>query len=358
MELSERKEKILRAIVDDYIMTAEPVGSSYILESHDLGVSSATVRNEMAALEEAGYLEKPHTSAGRVPSVLGYRTYVNGLMKEYSLTLNEIKQLKNGLTRQYVEFDKMLSNASEMMSFLTNYTAVFTTPTASKYTIYQIKLIPIDELSFVMIVVLNEGIVKNRTIRLKKPYDIEVLNKLSNYLNTKFAGINLKALTSDILDEEKNLVPVESAILDTIFDFISKLVAELEDCDIVYSGAANILNHPEFSDVNKTKDFLNFIRQGNGKEIKEILSGANKDADVSVIIGDENPVLKEKGLSMVVSDYSLGSDYKGKMAIIGPTRMDYAKVISTLNYMSGYLKGILNNDDSEDMKRLGDDTDG
>ena len=339
MELSERKEKILRAIVDDYIMTAEPVGSSYILESHDLGVSSATVRNEMAALEEAGYLEKTHTSSGRVPSVLGYRTYVNGLMKEYSLTLNEIRQIKTALARQYVEFDKVLANVSEMMSFLTNYTAVFTTPTASKYTIYQIKLIPIDDKSFVMIVVLNEGVVKNRTIRLKKAFDNEVMEKLSNYLNTKFAGINLKALTDDILEEEKNLVPVESATLDQIFKFLSELVKELEDCNIVYSGAANILNHPEFNDVNKTKEFLNFIRSGNDGEIKEILSRTNDQ--VSVIIGDDdNPSLKERGLSMVVSDYSFGGDYKGKMAIIGPTRMDYAKVISTLNYMSGYLKEL------------------
>ncbi len=348
MELSERKEKILRAIVDDYIMNAEPVGSSYILESHDLGVSSATVRNEMAALEEAGYLEKTHTSSGRVPSVLGYRTYVNGLMKEYSLTLNEIKQIKTALTKQYVEFDKVLSNVSEMMSFLTNYTAVFTTPTASKYNIYQIKLIPIDEKSFVMIVVLNEGVVKNRTIRLKKPYDAEVLDKLSNYLNTKFAGINLVALTDDILEEEKNLVPVESAILDLIFDFISELVKELEDCDVVFSGETNIFNHPEFNDVGKTKDFLNFVRSGKGKEIKEILSKATDDKEVSVIIGDESPLLKEHGLSMVVSDYSLGSDYKGKMAIIGPTRMDYAKVISTLNYMSGYLKGLAEPDEERD----------
>ncbi len=347
MELSERKEKILRAIVDEYIMSAEPVGSAYILESHDLGVSSATVRNEMAALEEAGYLEKTHTSSGRVPSVLGYRTYVNSLMKEYSLTLNEIRQIKNAMARQYMGFDKILSDMSEMMSFLTNYTAVFTTPVSSKYNIRQVKLIPVDQNSFVMLVVLNESVVKNRTMKVKKPYEVEVLEKLSNYLNTKFAGINLNAITDDILEEEKALVPVESGILDLIFNFFSDLVQEIQDCDIVYSGTTNIFNHPEFNDINRTKDFLNFMRSDNRKEIKEIMSKANENKDVSVIIGEENPLLKEHGLSMVVSDYSLGDDLSGKMAIIGPTRMDYAKVISTLQYMSQNLKGLINPEETE-----------
>ena len=350
MELSERKEKILRAIVDDYIMTAEPVGSSYILESHDLGVSSATVRNEMAALEEAGYLEKTHTSSGRVPSVLGYRTYVNGLMKEYSLTLGEIHQIKNALKNQYIEFDKALSSMSEMMSFLTNCTAVFTTPISSKYNISQVKLICVDEYNFVMIVILNDGVVKNRTMRLKNPYDAEVMEKLSNYLNNKFAGINLYALTEDILEEEKALVPVGDSILDPIFDFISELVEETGDCRVVYSGTTNILNNPEFNDINRTKDFLNFMREDNSEEIKEIMRRATKEKEVSVIMGDDNPRLKERGLSMVVSDYSIGSDLKGKMAIIGPTRMDYAKVISTLNYMSSYLKGITESEHDEKRK--------
>ena len=340
MELSERKEKILRAIVDDYITTAEPVGSAYILESHDLGVSSATVRNEMAALEEAGYLEKTHTSSGRVPSVLGYRTYVNGLMKEYSLTLGEITQIKNALKRQYMEFDKVLSDISEMMSFLTNYTAVFTTPMSPKHNICQIKLIPVDTHSFVMLVILKDGSVKNRTMRVKKSYDIEVMEKLSNYMNTKFAGINLNALTNEILEEEKALVPVESSILNLIFDFIGDIVKETEDCNIVYSGTTNIFNHPEFNDINKTKDFLNLMKAENASEIKEIMKKANKDKEVAVIMGDDDELLKEKGLSMVVSDYSIGGDLTGKMAIIGPTRMDYAKVISTLNYMSSYLKGL------------------
>lgn len=340
VELSERKEKILQAIIDSYIMTAEPVGSAYILENNNLGISSATVRNEMAALEEAGYLEKPHTSAGRVPSVLGYRTYVNQLMKEYRLTLNEINQIKLALTRQYVEFNKILSEVSDIISLLTNYTTVFTTPVSSKYVICSIKLIAIDEKSFVMIVVLSDGVVKNRTMRVKNSFEAQILEKLSNYLNSKFAGVALNTLSKDILDEEKNLIPVDSFMLDVIFKFLEELANDSNDCDIVLSGTTNIFNHPEFNDINRTKDFLSFMRKDNGSEIKEILNKANLEKAVSVIIGDENTHLKNHGLSMVVSDYSLGNNLSGKMAIIGPTRMDYAKVISTLGYLSKRLKDL------------------
>lgn len=340
MELSERKEKILQAIIDDYIMTAEPVGSAYILASHDLGVSSATVRNEMAALEEAGYLEKPHTSAGRVPSVLGYRTYVNRLMKEYRLTLNEMNQIKYALAQQYVEFNKILTGVSDLMSLITNYTTVFTTPVPSKYMICSVKLIGVDLYSFVMIVVLSGGVVKNRTMHVAKPYSGEVLEKLSNYLNSKLAGVNLDNLSRDILEEEKQIIPVESSILDLIFSFLAELADEVTDCNIVCSGTVNIFNHPEFNDINRTKDFLNFVKKENGSEIKEILKKESLGKAISVIIGNESPHLKDHDLSMVVSDYSLGGNLSGKMAIIGPTRMDYAKVISTLKYLSEHLKDL------------------
>lgn len=340
IELSERKEKILQAIIDSYIMTAEPVGSNHILENYDLGVSSATVRNEMAALEEAGYLEKTHISSGRVPSVLGYRTYVNQLMNEYRLSLNEINQIKLALTKQYAEFNKVFSELSNIISLLTNYTTVFTMPMSSGYTICSVKLIPIDEKSFVMIVVLNDGVVKNRSMRVKNPYEIEILEKLSNYLNSKFVGVSLAALSKDILDEEKNLIPVDGYMLDVIFKFLEELAGDIDNCDIVLSGTTNIFKHPEFNDINRTKDFLSFMRKDNGSEIKEIINKASLEKAVSVIIGDENPHLKNHGLSMVVSDYYLGNNLSGKMAIIGPTRMDYAKVISTLGYLSQNLKNL------------------
>lgn len=343
MELSERKKKILQAIIDDYIVTAEPVGSSYILNSHNLGISSATVRNEMAALEKLGYLEKPHTSAGRVPSGLGYRVYVNELMREYSLTLAEINQIKVAMQRQYMEFNKLISNISNILSGLTNYTTLFTMPSAAAYMIGSIKLIPIDSKSFVMILVTNNGVVKNTQISIGKSYDPQVLERLSNWLNNRFAGVSVDMITQQLLDEEKQLVPADTALLDAVFDYLAVVADQLKEVDIELAGTTNIFNHPEFNDIDRAKDFLTFVKKDNRQDLIELINDTSDD--VSVIIGDENPVLKDHNLSMVVSNYNMGEGFKGKLAIIGPTRMDYAKAISTLNYLISLLRGMIGNDD-------------
>lgn len=337
MELSERKKKILQAIIDDYIVSAEPVGSSSILSSHDLGISSATIRNEMAALEKLGYLEKPHTSAGRVPSGLGYRVYVNELMNEYRLSLAEINQIKLAMEHKYREFNKLMSGVSDMLSLLTNYTTVFTTPSASSYTIGSIRLVPIGGNSLVMIIVTSNGVVKNTQISLAKSFEPEVIDKLSNWLNKRFAGVGADMITSDILEEEKELIPVEECLINPVFDYLSDVADELKDVDIQLSGTTNIFNHPEFNTIDRAKDFLTFVKKDNVQGLKELM--ADSGDNVSVIIGDENPVLKEHNLSMVVSNYNMGDGFSGKLAIIGPKRMDYAKAVSTLNYLIRTLGG-------------------
>ncbi len=341
MELNDRKKKILQAIIDDYILTAEPVGSSYVLASHNLGVSSATVRNEMAALEEAGYLEKPHTSAGRVPSVLGYRVYVNELMNKYKLTSNEINQIRFALHQKYMELGKAMTGISELMSILTQYTTALTKPTSVSAVIGSVKLIAIDKRTFVMIVVTKDGEVKSSNIITSKPYDAEVLEKLSNLLNLKLDGVSVSTLTDEVLESEKQLLPVESSLLDPIFDFLKKLSIDTSQPDIEFNGTSNIFNHPEFNSIERAKDFFEFLRHDDG--LKKIISGTGNNT--SVIIGGENPVLKDHGLSLVVSNYSLGSNLKGKLAIIGPTRMDYSKVISTLDYLTHTLNDLSKNGD-------------
>jgi len=339
VELSDRKKKILQAIIDDYIVTAEPVGSSHILKSHNLGISSATVRNEMASLEEGGYLEKPHTSAGRVPSYLGYRVYVDELMNEYRLSVNEINQITMAFRQRYVELSKTVESISNAISLLTNYTTLYTTPASGAGFIKSFKLIPIDEKSFVMIVVMDDGSVKNRTIRTHNVFDNEVLDKLSNYLNYRFSNINISMLTSVALEKEKQLVPVESGILDSIFGFMEDIASSVESTDLMLTGTTNIFNHPEFNSIDRTKEFLEFVKKDNMGKLKELI---DKTGDsTSVIIGNENPVLKDKDISLVVSNYSLGGGAKGKLAIIGPTRMDYAKVISTLDYLTACINEAL-----------------
>jgi len=339
VELSDRKKKILQAIIDDYIVTAEPVGSSHILKSHNLGVSSATVRNEMASLEEGGYLEKPHTSAGRVPSYLGYRVYVDELMNEYRLSVSEINQITMAFRQRYVELTKAVESISNAISLLTNYTTLYTVPTSSGKAIKSFKLIPIDDKSFVMIVVMDDGAVKNRTIRTGTVINGEVLEKLSNYLNYRFSNIDYSMLTSDVLEAEKQLVPIESGMLDSIFEFLSDILFSGESGDLLLTGTTNIFNHPEFNSIDRTKEFLEFVKKDNIGKLKELI---DKTGDsTSVIIGNENPVLKDKDISLVVSNYSLGGGAKGKLAIIGPTRMDYAKVISTLDYLTACINEAL-----------------
>lgn len=339
MELSSRKKKILQAIIDDYIVTAEPVGSSHILKSHNLGISSATVRNEMASLEEAGYLEKPHTSAGRVPSYLGYRVYVDELMNEYRLSVNEINQITSAFRQRYAELSKTIESISNAISLLTNYTTLYTTPSSQGTFIKSFKLIPIDEKSFVMIIVMDDGIVKNRTIRTHGTFDNGVLEKLSNYLNYRFSNINVSMLTDDLIETEKTLVPIETGMLDSIFQFLSDVSKENNSGDLLLTGTTNIFNHPEFNSIDRTKEFLEFVKKDNIGKLKEII---DKTGDTtSVIIGNENPILKDKDISLVVSNYSLGGNSKGKLAIIGPTRMDYAKVISTLDYLTACINEAL-----------------
>ncbi|MBR3934033.1 MAG: heat-inducible transcription repressor HrcA [Clostridia bacterium] len=335
MELSDRKKKILQAIIDDYIVTAEPVGSSHILKSHNLGISSATVRNEMASLEESGYLEKPHTSAGRVPSYLGYRVYVDELMNEYRLSVNEINQITMAFRQRYVELSKTMENISNAISLLTNYTTLYTTPSIGVGAIKSFKLIPIDEKSFVMIVVMDNGNVKNRTIRTHNVFDNDVLDKLSNYLNYRFSNINVSMLTSDVLEKEKQLVPVEAGMIDSIFGFLLDISSSVETSDLLLTGTTNIFNHPEFNSIDRTKEFLEIVKKDNIGKLKELIDTTGDST--SVIIGNENPVLKDKDISLVVSNYSLGGGAKGKLAIIGPTRMDYAKVISTLDYLTACI---------------------
>ena len=346
MELSERKKKILRAIIDDYIASAEPVGSSHILQNYDFGVSSATIRNEMASLEDAGYLEKPHTSAGRVPSYLGYRVYVDQLMNEYRLSMAEINQISNALRKKYVELKSTIDTISDVISALTDYTAIYTTPTSQGLVINSIKLIAVDERNFVALVVANDGSVKNRTIRTPKEYSLDVLDKLSNYLNHRFSHYDVRDLDAVILAKEKSLIPVEDAIIDPVFEFLTDLSEQVETVDVVLNGTTNIFKHPEFNDIGRTKDFLNFLTKGNKQMLKNLLSETGDTT--SVIIGNENPVLKDKDISLVVSNYSLGGGLKGKLAIIGPTRMDYAKVISTVDYLTACINNILDDSKGDD----------
>ncbi len=337
VELNERKRQILRAIVDDYIRTAEPVGSSYILNKHNLGISSATIRNEMAYLEEMGYLDKPHTSAGRVPSSLGYRAYVDELMQRYTLTVSEIEKMRSSLKKSYVELGNILKDISNTVAHLTNYTTLISSPYVMTNKIKSIRLVPLDEKSFVMIVVSSGGIVKNTTITLRTDIDLNILERLGNYLNHTFCEKDIAFITESFINEQRQMLPVANDIINPVFDFLVDVIKSLVSFEVSAMGEANILNYPEFKNINRTKEFFDFIDNIDKEFIKDIL----KDDKINILIGDENPHLKELGLSMVISNYKINDSMMGGIAIIGPTRMDYSKVVATLDYLKNNLNKYL-----------------
>ena len=345
MELNERRRKILRAIIADYILNAEPVGSSYLLKSHDLGVSSATVRNEMALLEEMGYLDKTHTSSGRVPSYMGYRVYVDELMSQYTLTLNEINRIKFSLQSQYLELSKLMKTVSDIASTLSNYTTIITSSVATKEIIRNIKLIYIDSHSFVIILVTGDGFVKNQTIRTQKSIDPDVIEKLSTYLANRFTGVDLSMITDDVAEAEKEVLPVESGVLNSVFDFLLNTAQYFENEEIMVSGATNIFAYPEFNDINRTKEFMHLIKDDNKEFVKELFG--ESDDKVNITISKENPILAQHDLSAVSLNYNVGNHVKGKLAILGPTRMEYAKVVSTLRYLADCIDEYVNGSDAE-----------
>lgn len=337
MELNERKRQILRAIVDDYIRTAEPVGSSYILNKHNLGISSATIRNEMAYLEEMGYLDKPHTSAGRVPSSLGYRAYVDELMQRYTLTVSEIEKMRSSLKKSYLELGNILKDISNTVAHLTNYTTLVSTPYVMTNKIKSIRLVPLDEKSFVMIVVNSGGIVKNTTIALKSNIDLSLLERLGNYLNHTFCEKDISTITESFIDEQKSMIPLSDELINPVFGFLTDVIKSLVGFEVSAIGGANILNYPEFKNINRTKEYFDFIENIDKEFIKDIL----KDDKINILIGDENPRLKELGLSMVISNYKINDSMMGGIAIIGPTRMDYSKVVATIDYLKNNLNKYL-----------------
>lgn len=343
MELTDRRRKILRAIVEDYVLTAEPVGSSVLLKNHDLGVSSATVRNEMALLEEMGYLDKPHTSAGRIPSYLGYRVYVDELMSQYTLTMSEIDQIRHSLQSQHHELDKLLRTVSNVVAMLTNYTTIVTSSCVSDEVIKNIRLIYIDSNSFVIVLVTGDGFVKNKTIRTKKSIEMDVIEKLSNYLSNRFSGMAVSMITEETVNAEKEVLPVEESLLNSVFDFLLDVADSFAEADVVVSGANHIFDYPEFNDIKRTKDFMHLIGDDNKELIKEITSDG--DDNVSVTISKENPVLAQHDLSAVSLNYKVGNNVRGKLAIVGPSRMKYAKVVSTLRFLAECIEEYVNRSD-------------
>ncbi len=330
MALSERKKRILQAVVRDYIHSAEPVGSRTIARRYSLGLSPATIRNEMADLEESGYLEQPHTSAGRVPSQRGYRFYVDSLMETVALGKDEVAAVEKILKeRREKEIEQFIQQISRVLSSITNYTSLVFGPIIRKSAFKQLKVLSLEPGHGLAILITDTGFVKHKSISLPLALEERELERMVAYLNHKFYGLTMDTITSSLLKEVKSDLINNVGLLNETLNLIED-AGRSEDGKLFLGGTTNILNQPEFRDVNKVRSLLTLFEE---EALLESLLGSASPTGIEVRIGEENKLEEFKDLSMVVTTYQVVGRNMGTIGILGPIRMEYARVITLVEYL-------------------------
>lgn len=337
MDLGERKRLILQAIIEDYINTAEPVGSRTISKKYLPGTSPATIRNEMADLEDMGYIEQPHTSAGRVPSDKGYRLYVDRIMRQKTIDDAHRKLIENEFLDTLGEIDKLIKHASKILSQMTQYTSIVMAPQLRRTSIKQVQLIRIDSATVLAVIITDAGIVKNSVLRLRQDVQPDSLIRITNMLNDKLAGLGMEDI--DDLDFEYMLNNSfgHGEIIEQIVPELLQTLFYADNAEVYRDGVSNILNLPEYSDINKARSFLNTMEE------KDLLFKVLNDVkgDVNVSIGSENQLEQFRDCSLITATYKINGKTIGSVGIIGPTRMEYSKAISIVECMTSNLSDML-----------------
>lgn len=334
--LSDRQQLILNAIVDNYIHSAEPVGSRTISKREDIGFSSATIRNEMSDLEELGYLEQPHTSAGRVPSTKGYRFYVDNLIQPHLLEEGELGKLKQLFAERILHSEQVVEYTAQILSQLTNYTAVVLGPEIFEHRLKHIQIVPINEQQAVAIVVTHTGRVENKLIDLPEGIGSGEIERLVNLLNSRLADVPLWQLRQRLYQEISGEMRRHAEQYEEMLRVLDQSLTQEED-RVYLRGATKIMNQPEFRDVDKVKDILELLEQND-----QLLHLFGMPADgLTVRIGQENQLDAIKQCSIITTSYSLGGKPVGMVGILGPTRMEYGRVITVLNYLAEGLSRML-----------------
>ena len=339
MDLSERKKKILRAVVESYIRTAEPVGSKAIQGLADLGVSSATIRNDLADLTEQGYLEQPHTSAGRIPSPKGYRLYVNELMEEQRLSLEETRQINEALHLKMQELDRVIDQAGRMVSQLTNYPAFALAGGAKRTTIRRFDLILVDGSSFIAVVMTDNNVVKNKLIRVPTDLSEPQLQLLTTLLNSSFVGKTLDQLTPELMRVAEHAAGSSYGLISLVVSFAMEVLDSMENSPVYTAGASHLLDHPEYQDVGKAQKLMSYLSEDQSL-IQSLALPTMGDDNTKILIGPENVADELKDTSVVLASYDIGDGLKGVIGVVGPTRMDYAKVAAKLSYVADGLSKL------------------
>lgn len=330
MELSERKKQILRAVVESYIQTAEPVGSKAIVASAGLKVSSATIRNEMAELETMGYLEQPHTSAGRIPSAKGYRLYVNELMEEHRLSMQEAQKINEALNLKIWEMDQVMTEAGKIISQLTKYPTFALAKGTRKAVITRYDLLMVEDNAFIAVVMTDAQVVRNKFFRLPSDVSEAQLQLLGTLLNTSFTGLTLEQLTPELMRVGTHAAGEAYGLINLVVSFAMEVLEELESNVIHTAGIPNLLAHPEYQSLEKAEPLMNFLSEmGDGANLP-VVQGEN----VKILIGPENVADELKDSSVIMASYDIGGGMQGVIGVVGPTRMDYSALAARLSYFA------------------------
>lgn len=336
--MNDRKLRILQAVIHNYILNAEPVGSRTLSKKYDLGVSPATIRNEMSDLEDLGYLVQPHTSAGRIPSDKAYRLYVDYIMKANKISDIARDEIKRSLYSENNQIEQIIQNSARLLSQLTNYTAIAIAPENNSSTIKHIQLVPVDNNKVLLVLVTNTGSVKNKIINIDNEISNDELYVISKLLTDKLKGIRLDDIGNLLSDELSETVPVSNKQLLKVVDSLNHFNEFMNKMKFYTNGVKNIFDFPEYNDISKAKEFISFIEDKDS--VIDMLM--NEDfKDFSITIGNENCYDEIKNCSLITATYKLNGKTIGKIGVLGPTRMDYSKVIPLIKSVTLDVNEIL-----------------
>ncbi len=342
MDLDDRKIKILYAVIRNYLETGEPVGSRTISKYTDLNLSSATIRNEMSDLEELGYIIQPHTSAGRIPTDKAYRFYVDTIMEEKD---REISELKGMIVETEGKMDRVLKNVAKLLAANTNYASVVSAPQYQRNKLKFIQLSKVDSNQILAVIVVEGNVIKNNIIQVTEPLNDETMLKLNILLNTNLNGLSIDEINLAMISTLKQQAGIHSDIVGEVIDAVAEAIRADEDLQIYTSGANNILKYPELADHQKAGELITAFEE---KEMLAKLAAKSiedeSDTGIQVYIGEESPIQSMKDCSVVTATYDLGQGMKGSIAVVGPKRMDYEKVVGTLRTMMTELENIYGKD--------------
>ena len=331
--LTNRQLQILQVIVDDFVMSAQPVGSRQLSKKDGITYSAATIRNEMADLEELGFLEKTHTSSGRVPSEKGYRFYVDHLLKPHIISTGEVNQIHSLFEKQIVEAEQIIKESANILSELTSYTTILLGPDVQKHRVKKFQIVPLTDQTAVAIIVTDNGHVENRPLTLPpgfSPHDIE---KMVNILNDRLVGVPLYELPTKLQTEALSVLKSHIHASESIVRSLLSITSNQQESKVYYGGKSNMLTQPEFHDLNKMRMLMDLIDKES--QVQSLFN--QQDHGIQIRIGSENNHLAMENCSVITASFLVGEEQEGAIAIIGPTRMDYRRVVTLLDIMTNSL---------------------